>query len=171
MLRHMKSSWDNDSVPDHERPLSARGERAAATMAEYLRRRKGGTPQPDLILCSTAARTRATLAGLLPLWREPPRMIVDRVFYMASAPVLAERLRALPDAMSTVLLIGHNPGLEDLALDLASPEVTSLRTRIMEKYPTGALARLEFATDRWADVGAGKGHLAEFVVPRDLPAA
>lgn len=164
----MKSSWDDESVPDHDRPLAIRGERALATMAEYLRRRKGGTPRPDLILCSTAARTRATLAGLLPLWRDPPPMSVDRAFYMASAPVLAERLRALPDTAGTVLLIGHNPGLEDLALTLAGREEARLRTRITEKYPTGALARLEFAIDDWADMAAGGGRLAEFVTPREL---
>ncbi|MEA1674968.1 histidine phosphatase family protein [Nitrospirillum sp. BR 11163] len=168
LLRHMKSSWDDDSVPDHERPLSARGERALATMADYFRRRKGGTPRPDLILCSTAVRTRATLAGLLPLWHEPPPMSVDRVFYMASAPALADRLRALADPTATVLLIGHNPGLEDLALELAHPEESPLRTRIMEKYPTGALTRLEFAIDRWSDLAPGSGRLAEFITPREV---
>ncbi|MEC4591880.1 MULTISPECIES: SixA phosphatase family protein [Nitrospirillum] len=171
LLRHMKSSWDDDSVPDHERPLSPRGERALTTMADYFRRRKGGTPQPDLILCSTAARTRATLAGLLPLWRETPPMSVDRVFYMASARALADRLRALADPTATVLLIGHNPGLEELALDLVQAEETPLRTRIMEKYPTGALARLEFPLDRWADLAAGTGRLAEFVTPREVAPA
>ncbi|MDZ5649705.1 histidine phosphatase family protein [Nitrospirillum sp. BR 11828] len=169
LLRHMKSSWDDDSVPDHERPLSARGERALATMADYFRHRKGGTPRPDLILCSTAVRTRATLAGLLPLWREPPPLCVDRAFYMASAPALADRLRALPDPTATVLLIGHNPGLEELALSLAGAEADpALRTRIMEKYPTGGLARLEFALDRWADLAPGRGHLAEFATPRGV---
>ncbi|MDE1146098.1 MAG: histidine phosphatase family protein [Azospirillaceae bacterium] len=126
---------------------------------------------PDLILCSTAARTRATLAGLLPLWREPPPMSVDRAFYMAGAPQLMARLRGLPDTVGTVLLIGHNPGLEDLALHLAGPEDTALRARVMDKYPTGALVRLDFTGEPWVDLAAGTGHLAEFTTPRDLGAS
>lgn len=195
----MKSSWEEDGLPDHDRPLAPRGQRALATMADYLRHRKGATPRPDLILCSTATRTRQTLAGLMEtgrVWTPPPPVLLERGLYMAQSSQLLDRLGALgrqgdPDA---VLLIGHNPGLEDLALSLAlgkmpgdaMPEISGEEgsdiapapqppradndalTRLADKYPTGAFAWLELDIATWADASPGTASLRAFITPRDL---
>lgn len=175
----MKSSWDEEGVPDHERPLAVRGQRALATMADYLKHRKGAAPRPDLILCSSAVRTRQTLAGLIPagrIWGNPPPVRVEDGLYMAPSDTLIDRLRALPsdagrDAVpdpGTVMLIGHNPGLETLALALADSPDDDPVVRLAGKYPTGALARLDLAIDDWRDLRPGCGRLRLFITPRDV---
>jgi phosphohistidine phosphatase len=144
LLRHAKSSWDEPGLADHDRPLARRGERAADAMGRYLR--EHGI-EPEVILCSTATRTRQTLERLgLPDARIEPEL------YGADAATL----RALiPDA-SSVMLIGHNPGMQDLALSLARSGAKL--GELAEKFPTGALATIELDT----------GELVDFVRPRDL---
>lgn len=176
----MKSSWDEEGVPDHERPLATRGQRALATMADYLKHRKGAAPRPDLILCSSALRTRQTLAGLIPagrVWKNPPPALIEDGLYMATSDALVDRLRDLSSvpvtqpavaAPDTVMLIGHNPGLETLALALADAPDDDLVARLAGKYPTGALARLDLAIDDWRDLRPGCGRLRQFITPRDV---
>lgn len=146
LLRHAKSSWDDESLPDHDRPLSGRGRRAADAIGRHLR---DEGIAPELVLCSSAARTRETLARI-GLDGE-----IERALYGAGASELLARLRELPPSVESVLMIGHNPGMHDLALALTGEP--------SDKYPTGALATIEL--DDWT---ARSGRLIAFVRPREL---
>jgi phosphohistidine phosphatase len=167
LLRHAKSSWDDLSIPDHDRPLSKRGRKAAATMRQLFKSEK---LSPDLIYVSSAQRTLQTLELLQP-WDRPPKVEVKKALYMASAPQIMELLREIPDTAHAVLLIGHNPGLQELAILLLDGDdqatKDALGRRLADAYPTGALA--QFALDcSWSRIGRGAGRLTRFVVPREL---
>ncbi|MBS0520102.1 MAG: histidine phosphatase family protein [Proteobacteria bacterium] len=171
LLRHAKSAWGSPDLTDHDRPLNRRGERAAKAMAQYM---ADHCPRPDLILCSTATRTRQTLAPLLKRLEAPaPPVALENGLYLASDAALLARLRALPEDVGTVLLIGHNEGIGLLASALAGSGPPDLLRAVHEKYPTGALAVLRAPIDRWRELAAGAAELraAElqaFVRPRDL---
>ncbi len=153
-------------MPDHDRPLNPRGRRAAELMANYLVI-KG--PLPDLILCSTATRTRQTLAPLLERLTVPaPPIALENGLYLASSDVLLNRLRDLPMSVATVLMIGHNDGLWQAAEALAGTGKLTLLAALREKFPTGALAALQVEISDWSGLAAGAATLAAFVCPRDL---
>jgi phosphohistidine phosphatase len=155
LLRHAKSSWDDPDLDDHERPLARRGRKASKRMAGHLGR---GDVEPQLVLCSSARRTRETLERISPALGEEASVLVERELYAASADELLERLRRVPDETSSVMLIGHNPGIARLALLLGGLE---------RKYPTGALATLAFEGS-WGDLGPEAAGLVDFVRPKDL---
>ena len=164
LLRHAKSSWKHPELADHDRPLAGRGRRATKAIARHLRERQ---ITPELVLCSTARRARETLERIEPALatadvRHEPQL------YGASADVLFERLRALPDDVASVMLIGHNPAIEQLALDLARPSPE--RRELEAKFPTAGLATLEFVGPSWRDVNRGGAELISLVRPRDLEA-
>jgi phosphohistidine phosphatase len=162
LLRHAKSSWKDSTLPDHDRPLAGRGRRAAKAIARHLRERG---IEPDLVLCSTARRARETLERIEPALATSVVRVEDDL-YATSAGALLERLRSVPDAVGSVMVIGHNPGLQELALDLArpSPTVRELAT----KFPTAALATLAFQASSWQELDHGTADLVELVRPRDL---
>jgi phosphohistidine phosphatase len=162
LLRHAKSSWDDPELADHDRPLAPRGRRAAKLIGEHLRRE---SVAPALVLCSSARRTRETLERIAPALGERVPVQIEGDLYAASEGRLLERLRTLEEGVESVLLIGHNPGVERLALDLAGggDELAAVR----RKYPTGALATLEF-TGPWSDLGSGRAKLVSFVTPKQL---
>jgi phosphohistidine phosphatase len=151
LLRHAKSSWDDPELADHDRPLSGRGRRNAAVLADQLRREG---ISPELVLCSSARRTTETVeaAGV------EGAISVEDGLYGASATELLERLRAVPDEISSVMLVGHNPGLEDLAAELAGPDAP-------ERLPTAALVTLELEGG-WCELDEAHCRLVGTVVPR-----
>ena len=152
-------------MADHERPLNRRGERAAKALADHLAA-KG--PRPDVILCSTATRARQTLAPLVDLWSPAPPISLEKGLYLASEDVLLARLRKLSGDVGTVLMIGHNDGMWQLAEVLAGTGKADLLTAVQEKYPTGTLAVLRAPIEFWSDLAAGEAELLSFVRPRDL---
>jgi phosphohistidine phosphatase len=158
LLRHAKSSWDEPELPDHERPLAPRGRKAGKKLSRYLR---ADGIRPGLVLCSSARRTRETLELIGPSLGDPVVEIEDRLYGAGSDDLLA-RLREVPEAIESALLIGHNPGLQDLALRLAPAE-----RRLAEKFPTGALASFAAAAP-WARLGETPAVLTGYVVPRRL---
>jgi phosphohistidine phosphatase len=162
LLRHAKSSWDHPGLADHDRPLAPRGRRAAKLIAEHLRR-KGIAPA--LVLCSSAQRTRETLERIAPALGEKVPVQIERELYAASEHRLLKRVRAVEESVESLMLIGHNPGVEQLALSLAASGEKLAAVR--RKYPTGALATLEFA-GRWRELGSGRAELADFVTPKQL---
>ena len=162
ILRHAKSSWKDPALVDHDRPLAGRGRRAATAIGKYLRAQH---IDPDLVLCSTAVRARQTLARIEPALGQQ-EVKVERALYGAGAGALIARLRTLPAKCSSVLVIGHNPGLEDLVLELARP--SAQRDAVAVKFPTAALATLELDIDGWGELGPGGAELTAFVRPRDL---
>jgi phosphohistidine phosphatase len=162
ILRHAKSSWKDAGLADHDRPLAPRGRKAAKVMAEHLRTER---PAPELVLCSSARRTRETLERIAPGLGQEVAVRIEPELYAASAQRLLERLRAVEDGVESVLLIGHNPGLEELAISLVASG--SKLAAIKRKYPTGALATLEFA-GRWRDLQPRSAELRDFVTPKQL---
>jgi phosphohistidine phosphatase len=162
LLRHAKSSWDEPLLGDHERPLTKRGRRATKVIARYLRS-QGVTP--ELVLCSSARRTQETLERLTVGCTNDVEVHVERDLYLASAVDLLDRVRLVPAEVSSVLLIGHNPAIQELALTLArrAAEVDPIR----QKFPTAALATLSFDAP-WEQLSPGGAELTAFVKPRDL---
>jgi phosphohistidine phosphatase len=168
LLRHAKSAWGDARLEDHERPLNGRGERSARAMADHIAHK---APHPDLILCSTAMRTRQTLAPLLKRLGPPsPPIALENGLYLASEEALLDRLRAVADGVGTVLLIGHNDGIGQLAAALAGSGPAEPLARLREKFPTGALAVLRLGDGPWSELAPGAAKLIEFVRPRDLMA-
>jgi phosphohistidine phosphatase len=163
VLRHAKSSWDNPGLEDHERPLAPRGQRSCAVMADYLR---ANAIKPELVLCSSSRRTRETLAGVAPAGEH----VIEPELYSASAEEVLDRVRRVPDDLSSVMVIGHNPTVQMLVLRLARREGDgAARSAVERKFPTGALATLTFECG-WRELGAGSAHLAEFLTPKGLGA-
>ena len=162
LLRHAKSDWSDQTLPDHARPLAPRGRRDATRITHHLRQRG---IEPTLVLCSSAERTRETLELIRPALGAAPALIEDEL-YAATKEELLERLRALPEQSASVLVIGHNPGLEELALMLATPSRT--RRRLEAKFPTAALATLAVPEAKWARLAAGDADLTSFVVAKQL---
>lgn len=166
LLRHAKSAWGQPGLDDHERPLSKRGERAAEAMAGYI---VHNAPRPDLILCSTAVRTRQTLAPLVHRLANPaPPIALEKGLYLATEGELLVRLRAVPEEVRTVLLIGHNEGIGELASALAGDGEPAMLGHLHEKFPTGALATLRLGKTPWQDLAPGQAELLSFMRPRDI---
>jgi phosphohistidine phosphatase len=173
LLRHAKSAWPD--VPDHDRPLAGRGRRDAPVMGRWLRT---NGYVPDQVLCSTARRARETWQlAQEGLGATPPVSFESRV-YQASAEQLLDLARRVPSAVTTLLIVGHDPAMHELALMLAgtaSPEggggaAADDLDRLRAKFPTAAVAVLEL-TGNWDQLGPGMAHLAAFVVPRETPGA
>jgi phosphohistidine phosphatase len=160
LLRHAKSSWDDPRLDDHDRPLAPRGLRASAVMAEHLRQERIA---PTLVLCSPARRTRETLERVMPLDRAEVR--IEDELYRASSKDLLQRLRELPHEVDSVMLIGHQPAIQQLALQLAA-EGSELE-RLKAKFPTAALATLDFPGE-WSGLGRGSAELVAYVKPKQL---
>ena len=172
LLRHAKSSWDAPGLGDHERPLAQRGLKAAPKVGAAL---AGMGLKPDLALCSSAVRTRETLSLVLPKFPAPPPQVVyENAIYMATAAALLMRLRSVKaehaDRMPRhVMLVGHNPGMEELAMLLIGSGGDNDMTRIAEKFPTCAAAIIAFEADDWTAIDAGAGRLEHFLTSRSLP--
>jgi len=165
LLRHAKSSWDDPSLEDIERPLNKRGRRAAKAMADHLKKKNIA---PQVVLCSTSVRTRQTLDLLLPVLGDAEILYDDRIYDAAPQTLLA-RLKELPAECGCVLIIGHNPGLERLALGLADGKgSTKALAKLAEKYPTGSLAGLSCASEDWESMEAAGCRLESFICPSDL---
>ncbi len=163
LWRHAKSSWSDPALRDFDRPLNLRGQKAAQVMAHYLCE---SLPPADEILCSTAQRTRETLAALMVHYVHPCKISMLRELYLASTEQMLSEIRK---ASSDVLLvIAHNPGMEDCAAHLCSQGEDSDLTQVMGKFPTAACAHIRFDIESWKDVKEGSGVLEEFIKPKDL---
>jgi phosphohistidine phosphatase len=165
LLRHAKASRDDPKLADFDRPLAERGKRDAKALARWF---ETSATLPDLILCSPSLRTRQTLDALLPILgaRMP---VYDPRIYDASASDLVEIVATLPPGAASALLIGHNPGIQTLALLLSGSGETGLLVGLAEKYPTGTLAILSTRLRHWSEARAGTFHLVNFIRPADLP--
>jgi phosphohistidine phosphatase len=170
LLRHAKSTWDDASMPDRDRPLNARGRRSAVVMRQAMR---DLGLAPDVVLVSTARRTMETLELLEPFDDAPLIEPMDTL-YLANPFQLTAALHGVAETVRSVLLIGHNPGLHDLALTLAGPvqaaSGTAAARALAAGFPTGALAEFVVAGSWW-DLREGGGRLVRFLTPRMLEAA
>jgi phosphohistidine phosphatase len=166
LFRHAKSSWDDNIPRDFDRPLNKRGEKAAMTMGKWVNQTGLAF---DHVVASPAVRVIDTIdhfvkgSGLRidPNW--------DRRIYLASSATLMDVLRDQSDAHKDILMIGHNPGMEDLVLDLCPDDGTSpLRALVWEKFPTAAIARMALDIQHWSEIDRKTGNLTHFIRPRDL---
>lgn len=166
LLRHAKSSWKNTALDDIDRPLNRRGRQAALAMGEFLRDRDIA---PAQVLCSPATRTRETLERVQR--RLPVALPVryEQGIYLADSTTLLRRLHRLSDTLGSVMIIGHNPGMEMLARTLIHGGDEDARGRLARKFPTCALAILSTEIESWHDLAAGGASLDAFIVAKDLP--
>jgi phosphohistidine phosphatase len=156
LLRHAKSSWDNPSQRDFDRPLADRGKRDAPRMGRALKERG---PEPDLIVSSPAVRARQTVEAAINAAGFAAPLQFDESIYEASLGELMRIVRNLLDSSSTVLMVGHNPGFEGLVYRLSGAS---------ERMTTAGLAAIEFKVDHWQDVEDGQGKLLWFLTPKEL---
>lgn len=170
LLRHAKSMWDDPKLSDHARPLNGRGKASARAVGEAMRAR---ALTPDLVLVSSARRTLQTLEALQP-WARTPLVEPMDALYLASAASMLDVLHQVTEAMPTVLLIAHNPGIHELAMLLVGAQGFTQATGaeaatlelLAQGYPTGALC--EFAiTGPWSTLGEGGGRLLAFTAPNE----
>jgi phosphohistidine phosphatase len=167
LLRHAKSSWKNPSLPDRERPLASRGIADAPMMGRTMTERG---IDPELVLCSSARRTVDTLALVLPELKVEPKVEYEDALYHASPAEMLEMLRAIQPGASRVMIVGHNPEIQRLALDLIGSGSKHMRDRLQEKYPTAGLVVINFTAGLWSSVDVNSGSLNLFLAPRDLRA-
>ncbi|MFG2308107.1 SixA phosphatase family protein [Streptomyces sp. NPDC048566] len=162
VLRHAKSAYP-DGVPDHDRPLAPRGRRDAPAAGRHL---AGAGLLPDLALCSTARRARQTWQLASGQWAAAPPVSLDARLYGADVPELLDAVRDVPERVTTLLLVGHNPGLEELILTLAGDGADDALERVRTKYPTSAVAVLAWHGASWRALLPGAARLTDLAVPR-----
>lgn len=169
LLRHAKSDWNDTAPRDFDRPLNERGRRAADVMGRWA---SSQGLRFDQVIASPAVRVGATLAQFRESLGTSPEPIWDRRIYLASAAIIGEVIADTPASCTNLLLVGHSPGLEDFVLDTVADDAASpLRAQVAIKYPTAALAVLQFDITDWTSVNAaipGSARLRAFVRPRDL---
>ena len=164
LLRHAKSDWP-EGVDDRDRPLSDRGRRAAPMMAAHMAQ---SGYRPDLVLVSPARRTRETWELVRPaLAGDFTAREIDGL-YAADAETISAAIGAMGSGYGSILVIGHNPGLEDLAKSLSEDDASEAAERMRWKYPTAALAHFSVALQDWATLGPENSELLSFVTPKSL---
>ncbi len=164
LLRHAKSHWPT-GVADRDRPLAARGREAAPVMGRYL---ADELLLPDLVLISPAKRTAETWEMVAPMLPEKPPTQYEPRIYEAKVERLLDVVQDIEGNVRTLLLIGHNPGFEELAALLTGHGDRYAAARMSQKYPTCGLAVLDFAVEDWRDVAARGGRLDRFITPGSL---
>jgi phosphohistidine phosphatase len=167
LLRHAKSSWADAFVDDFQRGLNKRGRKAAISLSKWL---KSKDFEPDFVLCSAASRTRQTLDLVQDGFNTHPEVSIERRLYLADSDQLYARLGEIDvrvPAPAAVMVIGHNPGLEELVLRLIPPAETATRARIEAKFPTCAFVALRFTAASWATIGPANATLEAYRIPAD----
>jgi phosphohistidine phosphatase len=165
LLRHAKSSWEDASLEDFERPLAKRGESAAPRMGRFMAE-QGLAPQ--LVLCSPAVRARQTLDLVLPHLSGGPTILYEDNLYLAAPTVLLKRLRKVAGEVRHVMIVGHDPGMHGLAVELAGAGDAEMLRALAAKFPTAGLAVIRFKARSWTKVGRGAGQLELFMTPKML---
>uniref|UniRef100_A0A9E8A319 Histidine phosphatase family protein n=1 Tax=Bosea sp. NBC_00436 TaxID=2969620 RepID=A0A9E8A319_9HYPH len=164
LLRHAKSHWPT-GVADRDRPLAARGREAAPVMGRYL---ADELLLPDLVLISPAKRTVETWEMVAPMLPEKPATQYEPRIYEAKVERLLDVVQEVEGDVRTLLLIGHNPGFEELAHLLTGHGDRYAAARMSQKYPTCGLAVIDFAVEHWYAIAAREGRLDRFVTPGSL---
>ena len=165
LLRHAKSSWDDDGLHDHDRPLSPRGERAATLMGAYIAQQG---LEPALVLCSSARRAVDTCERVLTELAGAPPLRIERDLYLADPDCILACLASVEATTPSVLVVGHNPGLGELAAMLAGVGEEAPRRRLKARFPTAAYAALRFTGGGWGEIAVGGGELLAFETPKSL---
>jgi phosphohistidine phosphatase len=157
VLRHAKSSWNDPALDDHERPLSPRGRRDGPRMGELVRERG---LIPDVVISSDAVRARLTAEAVAEAARYAGEILLNRRLYMASPADIRSLLRTVPEEAGSVMIVGHNPGLEELVAQLTGER---------QDLPTAALAQIVLPIDQWRGLKPStRGTLAGHWRPKEL---
>jgi phosphohistidine phosphatase len=167
LLRHAKSDWPRAGARDHERTLAPRGREAAPRIGAYLVHHG---LLPDLVICSTAMRARETWDLVAKAFGEKPPVVYEERIYEAGPNALFDVVKETKSGVHALLLTGHNPGMHEFAQRLIASGDTDARARLSEKFPTGALAVIDFPVDDWRKLHPRSGRLDRLVVPRTLEA-
>lgn len=162
LVRHAKSSWDDASLADHDRPLAPRGARALAGIRDHLERTRY---RPELLLCSSSRRTIDTLDGVRAGIPADARVVVTERLYSATADSLLGLLHGIDDAIDCTMVVGHNPVLQDTCLALVGAGRADMRQQVETKLPTGAVVTMSFEGP-WAHLRAGAAELDDLYLPR-----
>ncbi len=165
LFRHAKSDWSGDFASDHDRPLAPRGTEAAPRMARWL---GGRGHAPERVLCSSSRRTRETLGLALAEWQNHQHVHFDKGLYLSSQNKIMQLIGAHGDDAETLMIVGHNPDMHDLTLDLVDPLTEDAVQRRIGKYPTAAMAVLACDISNWRDLIEGGATLKAFMKPGDL---
>lgn len=165
LLRHAKSSWAVAGQRDYDRPLNDRGRRAAPGMGTEISRLG---IRPQLVLCSSAARARQTLDLVLPELERTPEVSYEDGLYLASPQLLMARLQKIGADIRSVLMVGHNPGLHALALDLVGAGAEEDLASLARKLPTAGLVVVAFDSKSWPELLEGSGRLLAIRTPKSL---
>ncbi len=168
LLRHAKSDWSSPGMADVMRPLNDRGEAAARLMGGYMARHG---LIPDRVVCSTATRTRETWAGLCAQWPAEVPVASEESLYAAAPQTILSVVRDAGEPARTLLVIGHNPGIHEVANLLIASGDVEMRERLREKFPTAGLAVIDFTAKMWNRIREQSGRLERFVTPRAVAAA
>lgn len=169
LLRHAKSGWDDGVARDFDRGLNAKGMRAARTVGRRLR---DDAVRPEALFASPARRVRETLEGVWAGYGTRLPVTFEKRLYLAPVDLLIELVRHAPPEAGTVLVAGHNPGLEELVLALVPHDPADrLRDDVEEKFPTASVATIALDIGDWMEAAPGRGRLVRFVRPRDLDPA
>jgi phosphohistidine phosphatase len=167
LLRHAKASAGGDGLADRDRPLSARGRDAARRIGRHLAESEA---VPELVLCSSSLRTRETIQLVAKGLGAELEVDYENDLYLASERDLRERVAQVPERVDSLLLVGHNPGIAELALALAARGQPDALAQMRNKFPTGALAELRVHSAKWSHFARGGCELVAFVTPKQLPA-
>jgi phosphohistidine phosphatase len=165
LLRHAKAVLGDPGMEDFDRPLAERGEKASAAMGRYM---AAHGLNPDRVLCSPARRTRSTWEIARKELPSGETRFLEELYDFGDGQSLLAAIRKQGGDAKRLLVVGHNPATQNLALALAGSGDKSLRRQVLEKYPTGALAVLSFSARGWPDIAEGGGRLEAFVRPRDI---
>lgn len=163
LMRHLKSDWDDAGLTDHQRPLSERGRSDGPIIRDALFAR---CPPPQMVLCSTARRTRETLAAVADLF-PGAEIVYDDAIYEATTAALMQITSRISDIVDCAMIIGHNPGIFDFAWTLARRSEIS-GNPAFTKFPTGAVAAFALPIDSWAEIGTGRGSIIAAFTPKSL---
>lgn len=167
LLRHAKSDWQDAALRDFDRPLNDKGKRVARAMGHWIAQQKIGF---DKVIASPAIRVEETIEHFANGYEKRLNIEWDRKIYLASSATILDLVRDCTDE-EHILIVGHNPGIEDVIFDLVSDDGSSLRNMVEKKYPTGAYAQLHIETQKWADISSSATSLEVFMPPRDLDAS
>jgi phosphohistidine phosphatase len=160
LVRHAKSSWDDPSLDDIDRPLNNRGKKDAPEMGERLKKQQ---IFPDLLISSPGKRARSTAKKIAKMIGYPPKdILIEDALYHGNDDMLIEIVRDLPNSVKSAMLFGHNPGFTSFANQLCNINIYNI--------PTAGIVAIDFQTDNWKDVEHGKGELVFFDYPKKQPA-
>jgi phosphohistidine phosphatase len=165
IMRHAKSDWGDAGLPDFDRPLNERGKKAAKRVGRELRRRR---IRFDCVLASPAKRVRETLDFLAEGYGELPPAQFDERIYEAMPDTLLELVRHISNEVHSPLLVGHNPGLQQLVLNLTSDDGSGYKKTVAAKFPTAVVAVITLPAVRWDEVEPGTGQIRELILPREI---